>query len=865
MTAEGPRSPDARTVPAQDLDRRIARATTRARVVGLLEVAWRRAMPVAWVVGLFVALSWLGVFAALPAVPRWGLLALLAGLLVAAIVAAARARGDFSAAFDRTAAIRRIEARSGLDGHELAGLADRLGAEAGPETRQLWAAHRARLAARIGRLSSGGPHPDLGRRDRWALRPLLGFLLFIGWFAADGEHLTRLADGFRGTVTPGVEDRLDAWIDPPAYTGRPPLVLIAEGRATASTAAGAADVAIEVPQGSRLVVRAASGRPDQPPRPIALTLTGADRRPVEVAPSETAPREPKAATAKPETVADGPIERVATLTGDVAAELSRDGRRFAEWKITVLADRAPTIRLLGAPEIQMSGAMKIAHQTEDDWGVASAEARFAPVGAPGGRPLYTPPSFPLTLPIGRAHTGRGQTIRDVTAHPFAGATMTMTLEARDEAGQVGVSEAVEVVLPQRPFRKPLARALVELRRRLALDADEASVVVTALDALMLAPDRFAVKPATHLGLRYAMRRAAAARSDDELREVVDLLWVAATSIEDGDLADHERALRDAQEALQKALESGASPEEIARLTRELRQAMEKFLAAKADQARRNPSRADQRSGPQKMLTERDLQRMLDRIENLARTGSREAAEKLLQEMREMLENLQAGPGEGSAEDQAAGEAMEKLGEMIRRQQKLMEETHRSSRGEDGAPTEGSEGMGRLGEDQSGLGETLRRFSEEMRRGRAPGGGQSGAGEGRGGEQGSGGDGSEDLDGAADAMGEAGRALKRGEGSEALDAQTRALEQLRRGARKLADRMMRQNGRGGRDGAEAGGEDPLGRPRRSRGASDGDRVKVPEEIDVERARRILDDIRKRLGEAGRPRFERDYLDRLLKLD
>jgi len=116
------------------------------------------------------------------------------------------------------------------------------------------------------------------------------------------------------------------------------------------------------------------------------------------------------------------------------------------------------------------------------------------------------------------------------------------------------------------------------------------------------------------------------------------------------------------------------------------------------------------------------------------------------------------------------------------------------------------------------------------------------------------------------MGEAGEALGRGDGEGALDAQKRALDDLRRGARKLADQMMpQQGGRGGREGEASGDEDPLGRPRRSRGLADSDRVKVPEEIDVERARRILDDIRKRLGETARPKFERDYLDRLLRLE
>jgi hypothetical protein len=40
--------------------------------------------------------------------------------------------------------------------------------------------------------------------------------------------------------------------------------------------------------------------------------------------------------------------------------------------------------------------------------------------------------------------------------------------------------------------------------------------------------------------------------------------------------------------------------------------------------------------------------------------------------------------------------------------------------------------------------------------------------------------------------------------------------------------------------------------------------VPDEIDVQRAREILDAIRKRLGEAMSPEVERSYLERLLEL-
>jgi hypothetical protein len=41
------------------------------------------------------------------------------------------------------------------------------------------------------------------------------------------------------------------------------------------------------------------------------------------------------------------------------------------------------------------------------------------------------------------------------------------------------------------------------------------------------------------------------------------------------------------------------------------------------------------------------------------------------------------------------------------------------------------------------------------------------------------------------------------------------------------------------------------------------VKVPGEIDVQRARRILEELRRRFADPERPQLELDYLDRLLK--
>ena len=113
------------------------------------------------------------------------------------------------------------------------------------------------------------------------------------------------------------------------------------------------------------------------------------------------------------------------------------------------------------------------------------------------------------------------------------------------------------------------------------------------------------------------------------------------------------------------------------------------------------------------------------------------------------------------------------------------------------------------------------------------------------------------------------------GSNALDdikplvpALLRALQNLRKGAQSLAEAM--QGGMGDGMGEPLGDvpdsaerTDPLGRPLRSREYGDDFTVKVPGEIDVQRARRVLEELRRRLGDPGRPRLELDYLERLLR--
>ena len=318
------------------------------------------------------------------------------------------------------------------------------------------------------------------------------------------------------------------------------------------------------------------------------------------------------------------------------------------------------------------------------------------------------------LPNARTRNGVGQTVKDLSEDPYAGADVTLTLTAKDEAGNEGKSEPFNMRLPERLFTKPLARALIEQRRTLALDANQNSQVYAALDALMIAPELFTPEAGHYLGLYSVARQLEAARTDDAMREVVASLWALAVTIEDGNITDVDKALRAAQEALKQALERGASDEEIKKLTENLRAALDKFLQQLAEQLRNNPQQLARPLDPNtRMLSQQDLKNMLDRMERLSRSGDKDAAKQLLEQLQQMLENLQmAQPGQNGDGDME--QALNELGDMIRKQQQLRDKTFKqgqdSRRDRMRGNKQGDQGMSDLQQDQQGLRDRLRSCS-----------------------------------------------------------------------------------------------------------------------------------------------------------
>jgi uncharacterized protein (TIGR02302 family) len=834
----------------------LAQALRRARLALFWERLWPALAALATAIGLFLCVSWLGLWLVLPPIGRAIGLFLFLLITAAALVPTLRLRLP-----THHDGLRRLDHESGLLHRPATAVADNMATTADDAVSvALWQAHVERAIRAARDLRAGFPAPRLAARDPVALRALVLVLLVATFVAADGERDKRIAAAFdwRGAL-PVANFRVDAWVTPPQYTGKPPIILHGLRPGESAQAGGS----LAVPTGSTLVVRA-SGKGD---------LDVAARGGVAEASAEAKAAAPA-----------GTEERRFTIT-DTGSATVRGVGPAVTWWFTAIPDKPPTIALAKDPEPQQRGSLLLAYKIEDDYGVTEAKAEFAQKAAPArdgqdARPLFGPPEMALVLPQSRTRNGVGQTTKDLTEHPWAGGDVSVSLLARDEAGNEGRSASHDFRLPQRVFVKPMARALVEQRRNLALDANARPRIALALEALTVAPDRFKIEAGVYLGLRSIAWHLDRARSDDDLREVVAQLWAMALTIEDGTLSDVERELRAAQEALRQALERGASEEEIKKLMEQLRAAMDKFMRQLAEQMRRNPQR-DELARPldrnTRMLSRRDLDNMLNRLEQLARQGNREAAQKLLDELANMMNNLQmARPGQqGDGDDEMA--MLDELADMIRKQQQLRDRTfqqgqdqrrerqqrgQRGQRGQQGQQgQQGENQMGGLRQDQQALRDRLKQLLDQLAK--------RGLGQPQPGQEG---EGADQLGRAGEAMGDAEGQLGQGDADSAVDSQGRALEAMRKGAQGLAQSMQQQMGEGpGQGPGQPTGRrqsraeqntDPLGRPMRGRDYDD-HTVKVPEAIDAQRARRVLEELRRRFGESFRPQLELDYIERLLR--
>jgi uncharacterized protein (TIGR02302 family) len=810
-------------------------------------LAWERLWPALWpaaaVAGLFLTAALLDL---LPWLGGW--LHLLALVAFGGGFAAALWRGLRGMRLPgEAAARRRLETASGLPHRPLEALDDELAAgRHDPLAEALWQAHQRRLLRGMARLRVGWPAPGVPRRDRLALRGGLVLVLAVAIVAGGQEPLSRMARALSPDLTPIAAARqasLDLWITPPAYTGLAPVFLQSGSAAAATNARTDRDTPIVVLAGSTLLaqVNGGAGSPvlHLGGREIGFTKVDAATHHVTV-----------------ELAASGGLR------------IEQGGEQLGEWRLEVVPDTPPKVEFATPPARTGRAAMRLEYQAEDDFGLTGVRARITRADAADRSEGAAAIELGLTLPGRRLTEARSVSFHDLTAHVWAGIPVDIRLEATDAIDQTGTSDAFRTVLPERIFNHPVARAIVEQRKQLTLDPEaNAAMVAEVLRGLAARPNHYYDDIVVFLALTTAASRVLADSGPGSVAAVQRLLWDTALRIEDGKLSIAGRDLREAQQRLMQALADNAVDEEIQRLMDELQAALDEYLQALAEElARQQQTGAlQQMIDPQAVMMDRlDLQRMIDRARELARAGARDAARQMLSQLQELLENLRSGAmGQMDQRSRQAMQSMRDLQELINRQHQLLNETfRRSQRGQQGQQ-EG--GQGQLGQPQGGeipgdearaaqrqgalrsaLGELARRLDELT--GSIPGG----------------------FGRADQAMRDATKALRQGLPGDAVGPQTEALDQLQQAARALSEQMMQQMGGQGLVAGPGGpgrrrgpGNDPFGRPRQDGGAADTSNVRIPDEADLQRARAILDELRRRAGDRQRPSLELDYIDRLMR--
>ena len=724
----------------------------------------------------------------------------------------------------------------------------------------------------------------------FALRAAALLVLAAALVAAGPQAGPRLA-GFFLPGLPGAPGgpapAIQAWIQPPAYTGLAPVFLPAGGGS------------LSVPTGSRLTI----------------SMTGLGVRPrVSLAGGKLAA----------ERLGEGSYQSVSVLTRP--GELRVGGRffRLAGWTLALIPNEAPQVAWARLPgRAGTSAATALPWQVAQRWGVAGLEAQIRPLGR------ADLPALRIALPLpGTPKQATGVAMPDLSANPYAGLTVAGTLDGRDVSGQRGQGAPAVFVLPARQFHHPLARAIADLRRRLALHPEQTEEAASELGELAGAPVAPPVPGLAPSGvtLNLAAARRPADRPPHRCRRGRDAgaavepwRWRWTARCRDAAAA----ALDQARESLRRGLEDHAhgrlSDRELGDKLQALRQALDRRLAEMARQAMKQG--ALQHFDPQTQhLSSNAIDRAISKLEQALKDGRMDDAREAMAQLNRMMDQLKNAhvmtQEEQHQQEQARQQGRQQMGavqDMVQRETTLLDHAQQRAPNQHFTlppvvmqdpgrlglqPSEGTEdpsqmpgqmpgqmppGLDQAQPDQPAQADAARTQADDARTQRAlrraldalkQGVAQSGHAP------------PAKLDEAGRDMEEAAGALAGNDDPTARDAVGRAIAALQQGGQAMAKDQQGQSGSAGLqlslqpggqsgqgteegedgsgDGHLGGRRDPFGRQVDGNGtAADDPDLRVPDEMERGRSRAIQEELRRRGADRGRPKGELDYIDRLLK--
>ncbi len=738
---------------------------------------------------------------------------------------------------------RRIETDSGVKGRPLSGIQDSLANDEKREARKLWATSRARLLGLLAKLNAARLRGVLAKHDPYAIRLGVFVAFILGLITAGPEWSYRIKNGlvpfsFNIQSTEKTE-RFIISITPPDYTALPQIVLNEQT---------IENQALKIPENSKLkaIVNGGSSVPK-------ILFDG---------------------MAHPfETAYEGIIKN---SSGDLI--LKQGLFTLGQWAYELIPDTPPTLSILAEkPEILEDGTFSIPLSVKDDYGVEYLDSEFTvSVDVPDshlGQPAY----FRRSIISPDGEDFEISPLYDLTAHPWAGLPVRATLRVYDEKEQTSDDATLEFTLPERQFQHPVAKTLVALRKNLIWNPLQTSIynkIAYDTHVLSTAKDMLHNDIVVYLALRsIALRLHYNEPSLPITKSVIDLMWDTALRVEDGDLSLTARKLRDAQAALEDALQNpDITDADISKLMQDLRQAMGEYLQelAREMQKRMAEGQSMPMIDPQNSLNQDSLADFLEQMEQAMRDGDTSSAQEMLSQMQRLMDMMNPSMRTQMPQDmQMMQEGINELQQLIERQEELLAQTEKQA---DLMDTLKSLGLDkRINPDPNKEGtappfvntqdnrteqEALRLILGQLMI-----------------------EANEKIGEIPPSMGLAEQEM-RGSSEElgfnnpldSIPYQMRAIEYLKESQDQLMEqlqqRMVQMTGFMMSFGGSASmQQDPLGRPFGGEdgpnGVPYGSPVKIPDEAERRRVQEILKLLRQRAGQQDRPREELDYYRRLLK--
>lgn len=733
---------------SENLDKLI-QSTERLVARARLRLFWETYAPVLapgfLALGLFIIGAWMGIWQWIGDPIRLIALTVTVFFLARSILRGLRRRLP-----TYSDARRRVERDSQQSHRPLDVLEDRpaLSAEA-------WPAHQQQALKQAEALRPADPRPALSLVDPCYLRFAIPAILTVAAIYMAGFSFERL----RKAVSPNWQSPIrssqvsyEAWIDPPAYTGRPPIYF-----------KDGADVA--VPAGSEFVARISGAKTAPRPRLIdgwrSRFLT------------------PKRLGAK--------SFEVTEIIDDTARVEFRVGLSRKNFALNVTEDMPPEVDIVDPPEADKRDRLTLVYALQDDFGVETLQLEMALLtDETDAETAFDDPTIYADVPMPGSRQTKIEGAKaavDLSKTQYAGRKVIGRLVARDGAGQIGVSEPAWFTVPDKIFVEPLAKAVAEQRSlvmaglettyapepkpewvpsdglwneyqpRLHWDRAPAPIqrATLLIEAITDEPAGLFKDPAVYMGLRHARSQMRHAESTSELQGLPEDLWRIALRAEFGVLGTSLEEMREAEAALREGIARRASKREVDTLFERYNLAVEAYTEELRRKAQEEGNTAEGGGGGgESMGSVDEIQELLKAIEEANAAGDTEGARLALAQLAELLENMQiqlsqgsggGGGGAPSGGDMSEEEQkqLEDLADLTGKQRDLQDETEQADRNEESEeeldPLELARRQAEIRDLLDNLGETLPADGEGDQAAQGEDGEQSGEGsEGQNGEQ-----------------------------------------------------------------------------------------------------------------------------------